>query len=483
MYYTILLYRPGICIFADRKQKQMALPTDFITRTRALLGSEYEQFETALQADVPVSIRINQAKGTIPPANGKPVAWSHTGYYLPERLSFTFDPLFHAGAYYVQEASSMFLEQAIQQYVSAPVKCLDLCAAPGGKSTHLLSLLPKDSLLVSNEVIRSRSYILSENIAKWGNPNHIVVNNDPEEIGGLTHMFDVIVTDVPCSGEGMFRKDTDSTGEWSIANVNLCAARSRRIIHDIWNALKPGGILIYSTCTYNTEEDEENIHYITKELGAEVLPVSIKDEWQITGALRFDFPVYRFFPHKTKGEGFFLAVLRKKEGEVEEIRIKSKGKKEKGKTTLPIPQEAFGFLSDINSFTLGWKENFIQAYPKIYPEVFALCEERLKVLSAGICLGELKGKDLVPTQGLALSTELNPDVFPSIELEWEDAIKYLRKEAFPLHENTRKGYVLLRYKGFPLGFVKNLGNRANNLYPQEWRIRSGYLPEAIRLFE
>lgn len=483
MYYTILLYRPGICIFADRKQKQMALPTDFITRTRALLGSEYEQFETALQADVPVSIRINQAKGTIPPANGKPVAWSHTGYYLPERLSFTFDPLFHAGAYYVQEASSMFLEQAIRQYVSAPVKCLDLCAAPGGKSTHLLSLLPKDSLLVSNEVIRSRSYILSENIAKWGNPNHIVVNNDPEEIGGLTHMFDVIVTDVPCSGEGMFRKDTDSTGEWSIANVNLCAARSRRIIHDIWNALKPGGILIYSTCTYNTEEDEENIHYITEELGAEVLPVSIKDEWQITGALRFDFPVYRFFPHKTKGEGFFLAVLRKEEGEVEEIRIKSKGKKEKGKTALPIPQEAFGFLSDINSFTLGWKENFIQAYPKIYPDVFALCEERLKVLSAGISLGELKGKDLVPTQGLALSTELNPDVFPSIELEWEDAIKYLRKEAFPLHESTRKGYVLLRYKGFPLGFVKNLGNRANNLYPQEWRIRSGYLPEAIRLFE
>ncbi len=243
----------------------MALPIDFITRTRALLGEEFDRLEAALSADVPVSIRINPMKGTPAPKAGAPVAWCESGFYLPERLSFTFDPLFHAGAYYVQEASSMFLEQAIKAYVKEPVRCLDLCAAPGGKSTHLASLLPDGSLLVSNEVIRSRSYVLAENIAKWGHPDTIVINNDPEEIGeALPHLFDVIVTDVPCSGEGMFRKDTDSTGEWSVDNVRLCASRGRRIIHDIWNALKPGGILIYSTCTYNTEEDEENIHYITK---------------------------------------------------------------------------------------------------------------------------------------------------------------------------------------------------------------------------
>ena len=172
----------------------MALPIDFITRTRALLGNEFDRLEAALGADVPVSIRINEKKGTPAPQAGAPdnrVAWCETGYYLPERLSFTFDPLFHAGAYYVQEASSMFLEQAIRNYVKAPVRCLDLCAAPGGKSTHLLSLLPEGSLLVSNEVIRSRSNILAENIAKWGNPNSIVTNNDPEEIGRLTHLFDV----------------------------------------------------------------------------------------------------------------------------------------------------------------------------------------------------------------------------------------------------------------------------------------------------
>lgn len=276
----------------------MALPIDFITRTRALLGNEFDSFEAALQADVPVSIRINEKKGTpAPSTTGAPcerVAWCETGYYLPERLSFTFDPLFHAGAYYVQEASSMFLEQAIRSHVKTPVRCLDLCAAPGGKSTHLAACLPEGSLLVSNEVIRSRSHILAENIAKWGNPNCIVTNNDPKEIGCLTHFFDVIVADVPCSGEGMFRKDTDSTGEWSVANVALCAGRGRRIIHDVWNALKPGGLLIYSTCTYNMEEDEENIHYITEELGAEALPIPVKDEWQITGPLKYDHPVYRF---------------------------------------------------------------------------------------------------------------------------------------------------------------------------------------------
>ena len=325
---------------------------------------------------------------------------------------------------------------------------------------------------------------MAENIAKWGRPDTIVINNDPEEIGeALPHLFDVIVTDVPCSGEGMFRKDTDSTGEWSVDNVRLCASRGRRIIHDIWNALKPGGILIYSTCTYNTEEDEENIHYIIEELGAEALPIPTQEEWQITGALRFEHPVYRFFPHKTRGEGFFLAALRKAEGEIEEIRVKSKGKKERGKAAPSIPQEARQFLSDETSFSLEWNDSFLRAYPKAHSDLFSLINAKpLRVLSAGICLGEAKGKDFIPSQELALSTALTPNAFPSVELEWEDAIKFLKKEALVLPSGTDKGYVLVRYQGLPLGFVKNLGNRANNLYPQEWRIRTGYIPEEIKLF-
>ena len=451
----------------------MALPIDFITRTRALLGNEFDSFEAALQADVPVSIRINEKKGAPIPAADTPdnrVAWCDTGYYLPERLSFTFDPLFHAGAYYVQEASSMFLEQVIRSHVKTPVRCLDLCAAPGGKSTHLAACLPEGSLLVSNEVIRSRSHILAENIAKWGNPNCVVTNNDPKEIGRLTHFFDVIVADVPCSGEGMFRKDTDSTGEWSIANVALCAGRGRRIIHDIWNALKPGGLLIYSTCTYNTEEDEENVHHIT-------------EEWQITGPLKYNHPVYRFFPHKTKGEGFFLAALRKADGETEEIRFKNKNKKEKGKTASAIPKAVQSYLSDTSSFSPEWSGNILRMLPESARDASPLLREYLRILSAGICIGETKGKDFIPAEELALSTALCPEAFPMADLDWDDAIRYLKKEALLLPAGTEKGYVLVRYKKFPLGFTKHLGNRANNLYPQEWRIRTGYVPEQVKTFE
>ncbi len=458
----------------------MILPSDFILRTKALINNEFDLFEKALEKESPVSIRINTSKGINTPTR-ETVAWCETGYYLQERLPFTFDPLFHAGGYYVQEASSMFLEQAVKNYITEPVKCLDLCAAPGGKSTHLASILPKGSLLVSNEVIRSRSHILAENMAKWGNPNTIVTNNDPEEIGKLRHFFDIIVTDVPCSGEGMFRKDPGSIAEWSVANVNLCASRQRRIIHDIWNALKPGGILIYSTCTYNTEENEDNIHYIIEELGAEALSIPVNKEWNITGALKHSYPVYRFFPHKTKGEGFFLATLRKAEGEIEKVRIKDKGKKDKGKATSVIPSSIHKWLNDPESFEFEMRGDTIQATPIQHKESYKILTEKLHIVAGGISLGEIKGKDIIPNHSLAISTSLNSGVFPSVEVSWEEAIRFLKKEALILPPENEKGYHLITYKGFPLGFVKNLGNRANNLYPQEWRIRSGYLPDKIPL--
>ena len=379
----------------------------------------------------------------------------------------------------------MFLEQAIRTYVTTPVRCLDLCAAPGGKSTHLSSLLPDGSLLVSNEVIRNRSYILAENLAKWGNASTIVLNNDPAEIGeALPEQFDLIVTDVPCSGEGMFRKDEASVGEWSVENVQLCAARQRRILHDIWPALRPGGLLIYSTCTYNTEEDEENVRHIVEELGAEALPVATDETWHVTGPLRYGNPVYRFFPHKTKGEGFFLAVLRKEgdeEYEAENERptksSKNKGKKDK-KATLPIPQEAWDYFREKENITLEWDGPQLRMIPTTHKSfIDRIRDKRLRILSAGVVVGESKGKDLIPSQALALSQELNPSAFPDAELTWEEAIRYLRKEAITLPEGLPKGYLLMRYQGIPLGFVRHLGNRSNNLYPQEWRIRSGYLPD------
>ncbi len=463
----------------------MNLPQAFIERTRQLLGEEtYASFETALQNEVPVSIRPNRLKCDFP-VEGEPIPWASSGVYLKNRPTFTFDPLFHAGCYYVQEASSMFVEKVLQEYVKEPVVMLDLCAAPGGKSTLCRSVLPEGSLLVANEVMRNRSQILAENLTKWGHPGIVVTNNDPADFTDLTHLFDVILTDVPCSGEGMFRKDQVAVDEWSVENVDICWQRQRRILRDIWPALKPGGLLIYSTCTFNREEDEDNVAWITKELGAEIIEVPTESAWGITGNLTGkNFPVYRFLPHRTKGEGFFLAVLRKQEGEIETIGVrpekKKKGKDGKGKAPQPVvPKEVKGWLEDADSFGYAVKDISVVAFPKRYESVYVLLQQYLKVIHAGITLGEVKGKDLIPNHSLAMSSALAADAFPKVEIGYEQAVAFLRKEGLVLDADTPRGYVLLTYRHVPLGFVKNIGNRANNLYPQEWRIRSGYLPEEI----
>ena len=461
----------------------MNLPQAFIEKTRQLLGDEaYTSFEEALQTETPVSIRPNRMKCS-QPVEGEPIPWASSGAYLKNRPTFTFDPLFHAGCYYVQEASSMFVEKVLQEYVKESVVMLDLCAAPGGKSTLCRGVLPEGSLLVANEVMRNRSQILAENLIKWGHPEVVVTNNDPADFTDLTHLFDVILTDVPCSGEGMFRKDQVAVDEWSLENVDICWKRQRRILADIWPALKPGGILIYSTCTFNREEDEDNVAWIAKELDADILSVPVEDSWGITGNLtEKDFPVYRFLPHKTKGEGFFLAALRKHEGEVETVTLRTE-KKKKGKETkqkpLPVPKEAKAWLEDSSEYALAMKDTNVVAFPKAYENEYALLQQTLKVIHAGITLGEIKGKDLIPHHSLAMSTALASDAFPRAEVTYEQAIAYLRKEGLILDADVPRGYVLLTYQGVPLGFMKNIGNRANNLYPQEWRIRSGYLPEEV----
>ena len=463
----------------------MNLPQAFIERTRQLLGeTQYPLFEEALQTEVPVSIRPNQAKCD-KVVDGEPIPWASSGVYLKNRPTFTFDPLFHAGCYYVQEASSMFVEKVLREYVKEPVVMLDLCAAPGGKSTLCRSVLPEGSLLVANEVMRNRAQILAENLIKWGNPEVIVTNNDPSDFSGLTHLFDVILTDVPCSGEGMFRKDQVAVDEWSLENVDVCWKRQRRILNDIWPALKPGGLLIYSTCTFNREENEDNVEWIALELGAEILPVPTEESWGITRNLIGKyFPVYRFLPHRTKGEGFFLAVLRKHDGVVETVKLrpekKKKGKDTKGKTPqLVVSKEVKTWLKEPETYEYTIKETSVHAFPKAFSGVYTLLEQYLKVLHAGVTMGEWKGKDLIPHHSLAMSTELEEEVFPKAELTYEQAIAYLRKEGLILDVSVPRGYVLVTYQQIPLGFVKNIGNRANNLYPQEWRIRSGYLPEEI----
>lgn len=468
----------------------MNVPLAFAERTRTLLGEEaYCNLETALRSEPPVSIRMNVRKCDALPSVHR-VPWAFAGVYLSRRPSFTFDPLFHAGCYYVQEASSMFVEQVLRTYVSHPVVMLDLCAAPGGKSTHVRSLLPEGSLLVANEVMRNRSQVLAENLVKWGDAEVIVTNNSPADFGKQGALFDVVLTDVPCSGEGMFRKDEVAIEEWSVNNVANCWQRQRSILTDVWPALKPGGLLIYSTCTYNKEENEENVAWIARELGAEVLEVPCDPAWGVTGNLAgSDFPVYRFLPHRTQGEGFFLAALRKAGGETMETSsvvgasvAKGKARKEKGKggnkgQVMP-PAEVKTWIEQSESFRFEVKGTRLVAFPERHFDVYTQLQSTLQMLSAGIAVAELKGRDWTPHHSLAMSTLLNRSAFPQAELTYEQAIAYLRKEVVVLDATVPRGHVLLTYRHVPLGFAKNIGNRANNLYPQEWRIRSSYVPEA-----
>ena len=437
----------------------MQLPEDFIRETRLLMGEDrFNRFLGAFDEEAPVSIRINPRYSrseecgvwsencseaeSAPESNLTPhsslltpqikVPWCPEGFYLSGRPQFTFDPLFHAGCYYVQEAASMFVTHILRAVANSCVpsvasgiaesslftlhsslNVLDLCAAPGGKSTAMRTVLPEGSILVSNEPNPTRAQILLENITKWGWPDCIVTNNYPRDFRKAKAKFDLILCDVPCSGEGMFRKDPQAISEWSLQNVEKCWRLQREIVADAWECLNPGGLLIYSTCTFNIKENEENVRWILDTYDAEPLTIPTDPSWNITGSLLpgFDAPVYRFIPGITRSEGLFVCVLHKFGGT--EVR-------------------RYG----------GSRYDYRQ----------------MKGLSI-----------LVPPLH-------HTPVPPTIDLPYSDALKYLRGEALVLPPDTPQGIVTVTYKGAPLGPVKNIGSRANNLYPKPWRIKTTHLP-------
>ena len=450
----------------------MALPKEFINILGEILeADERDRLLNALQTEPQVSIRFNPL---IPDAeslalqslecsaDGR-VPWAGNAVYLDHRPQFTLDPLIHLGCYYVQEASSMFLEQAIRKCVSGPVKALDLCAAPGGKSTLLASLLPQGSLLVSNEIQRGRAQILAENMTKWGRSGVMVTCNTPKQIGQSNLMFDLIAVDAPCSGEGMFRKDEGAVTDWSLQNVEMCALRQRQIIEDVWPALKPGGYLIYSTCTFNRHEDEDNVQWIIEQFGAEAIKIDTNPEWNIKASLTQDnLPVYHFMQHLTRGEGFFLCLLRKPDGAFREIPQKP------FKADPTVPAECRKWLNDGYEYYV--KGDSIYALPAPLASDMNQVNKELYSLIPGIEVAVRKGHDWVPAHALAMSDALNTEAFNKVDITRKQALEYLHCDALRL-EDAPRGIVLLTYKGIPLGFAKNLGNRANNMYPQEWRIR------------
>lgn len=418
-----------------------------------------------------VSIRINPKKISVSPFPGsEKIPWSSTGYYLPQRPSFTLDPLLHSGSYYVQEASSMFLEQCIRQTVdpASELRVLDLCAAPGGKSTLIQSIISAESLLVSNEVIKTRVGVVLENISKWGNANVIVTNNDPRDFSRLGNYFDVMVVDAPCSGSGLFRRDPDAINEWSTAAVETCSMRQQRILSDAYGCLKQHGILIYSTCSYSPEEDENICDWLMSNYALESLKIKKDAGWKIveTNSRVNNAYGYRFFPDKLKGEGFYIACFRKNDGEMStDLRTKKTKITKITTTERSIIQPWIKGNSMINFYHNGAE---VFAFPGSIEVDLLTIHSNLYIKKAGVPVGKLVRNELLPAHELALSGFVNDKLF-TISLKKEDALQYLRKEEVTLTDEHR-GWALVEYEGQYLGWIKMLGNRINNYYPKEWRI-------------
>ncbi len=447
----------------------MTLPEEFTAYTRQLMGEDvFRKFMAGMEEQPPVSVRLNPFKYdssimSLPAAEKAVVEWCAEGRYLQSRPLFTLDPLLHAGAYYVQEAASMYVTDVVRRFAPAdrPLMVLDLCAAPGGKSTALRSILPEGSLLMTNEPMRQRANILMENMQKFGHPDVVVTNNYAIDYQRSGLKFDIILADVPCSGEGMFRKDEGAISEWSVANVNKCAELQRSIIDDIMPCLAEGALLIYSTCTFNAHEDEDNTAYIVSEYGLAKLCER------------------HFIPGVTPTEGLYMCALRNGDSQScafgnERFKVVKNGKRrDKGKASPAVQgaKEASRWLTESSDFDFLMLGGRIAAVKKAWRDKYDLAEKKLRVMYAGIEMGTPKGRDLVPSQSLALSTALAPGAFPRVEVDKDMALRYLRREAIELPAEKERGYVIVSYKGLPLGFLKNLGNRANNLYPQEWKIK------------
>ncbi|MDH4090009.1 MAG: rRNA methyltransferase [Cyclobacteriaceae bacterium] len=444
-------------------------PIAFESRMRHSLGTAWDLFASAHEHSSPVAIRINPEKYKTE-GPGQRVPWSAHGRYLSERPVFTLDPLLHGGAYYVQEASSMFLEQVFRQIVgpAQPLTLLDLCAAPGGKSTHLLSLVNRESLLVANEVIRSRATILLENIEKWGSNNVVVTNNDPQDFQRLGGFFDIVVVDAPCSGEGLFRKDPQSMKEWSADHVMLCSKRQRRVVSDVWPTLKEDGILIYSTCTYSTLENEENLKWLKSASNVEFLSLRLEDDWGIETIAQDGIIGYRFYPHRVNGEGFFMAVIRKKEKHHQP----SIGnlKKTFNTASKKIMEQLDHWIKDDEDFTFIQREHLLQFFSSRHRQAIEYLTRNLRLLSAGTFAATIKHEKLIPEHALALSLHVRQENFAEISLTRTEALQYLRKETLTI-ALPQRGFALVQYEKLPIGWVNVLQNRLNNLYPAAWRIR------------
>lgn len=451
-------------------------PSDFLSKVSGAPGFDAENFvETHQKSESPTSIRLNPFKIS-GMETGSVVQWHSLGRYLDTRPSFTFDPLFHAGCYYVQEASSMFIGHILQhiyQEQDDNIKILDLCAAPGGKSTLISSIIKQGDLLVANEIIKTRVPILTDNLTRWGPSNTIVTNNDPKDFNKLKGFFDIILVDAPCSGSGMFRKDPEAMNEWSEANVNLCQQRQERILADVYPALTEDGYIIYSTCSYSVEENEDILDWLCNEFDLESIRIPTGQDWGIVESRSATHQAwgYRFYPDKVKGEGLFAACLRKKEntGEMPNTKYKEQQKANYKEADLVKP-----YINEPDNYYYFKVNEDWLAIDKIHKESLATLQQFLYLKKSGIRIGKLAGRDLIPDHELALSLIINKDKFLQTDLTKDQAIQYLRRDNITDLEIDEKGWSLMTNEGHALGWAKLLPNRINNYYPKEIRIFSPY---------
>ncbi len=466
------------------------IPQAFLERIAAYSSPFLAGLGDALATTAPeVSIRVNTAKGASLPSNADTVKWwSKGGFYLSERLPFTFDPALHQGLYYVQDASSMAIA-AIVSHLSegqGALRYLDSCAAPGGKTTAAIDALPDGSLIVANEYDFRRANILAENVSKWGNPRVVVSRGDTAKFTNLPGFFDIVAADVPCSGEGMMRKDAEAAAQWSPTLVNECAARQREIVDNVWTALRPGGYMIYSTCTFNRDENEDIVDYIVNEYGAHTIAIPALDAHsEIAPAIFGDNKCYRFIPGRTRGEGLFVCVLQKPQDA--EVRKPKKNKQRDNKPRITLSAEhaklARTWLLGDYDLRLSADGESLYAVPKDIAEAVSTLSSTLDVVELCLCVGRIKGRDLIPSQQLALSLALDPSTFARVNVDYKTALTYLRRETIAASEGAPRGFNLLYFDNTPLGFVKNLGNRVNNLYPTQWRILSTYTNEVKNIIQ
>ena len=449
------------------------LPVDFKKAIKKQFGQEASNLLQAIENEPVTSVRFNPEKSF--PTNHLPISglvpWSHLAAFLSQRPAFILDPLLHAGTYYVQEASSTFVDEIVLQLPlpDAPL-VLDLCAAPGGKSCGLLSTLPPDAFLVSNEIVKQRSNILAENISKWGASNTIVIQAEPEQLAELGPTFDLIVADMPCSGEGMFRKNPASMEEWSTDNVQFCAERQEEILQQAWEMLQPGGYLIYSTCTFNQIENEGVLAGFRKTHDFSQPEIQNPTPEQISASDYKQIQAFRFLPHKTLGEGFFLAVLQKPgfRVKVQTYKMKEPWIRQPNKQTYQLIDRNLPELK--HQIAVFSQNDQVLALPEKWAGFVNLINRYVWVVKTGIGLLSIQRQDAIPQQDLALSQLHTFANFAAIELDLEQAQNYLRKQTFDL-PNAPKGILIVKHQGHCLGWMKNLGNRFNNYYPQEWRIR------------